>query len=80
MYICMYTHTHLQSSFTAMSIFSGRESLPLSMHPKRGKLLCYLPDIHPDTMIIQYVQYYCNYTFTKQHMMHGKILEQYIKY
>ena len=61
MYVCIYVHI-CEAFFTAMSIFSGRKSLPLSMHPKRDRLLCYLPDIHPDTMIIQYIHCYCNYT------------------
>jgi len=33
----------------------GKESLPFAVHPKRNKLLCIYPDIHPNTTITQYV-------------------------
>lgn len=41
----------------------GKESLQFAVHPKRDKLLCIYTDIHPNTIITQYV--ICNtVTFT----------------
>ena len=52
----MHAYMHVCKVFMGAFI-SGMESQPLSMHSKRDKLLCYLTDMHPDTLITQYIHY-----------------------
>ena len=52
----LHKHTFICTVHTSCFMYPlGKESLPFAVHPKRNKLLCIYPDIHPNTTITQYV-------------------------
>ena len=46
---------YIRHNFVCHLCISGKESLSLGMHPSRDELLGFLPDLHPDIVVSQYV-------------------------
>ena len=43
---------NVQVSIGKLQYFAGRVSLSVSAYPKKDKILRFLPDLHPDTIVL----------------------------